>query len=305
MNKLITSLLLLCFGSANAQAKRPFLPKPPPPEKPEVSKDLFGQWLDKDGYVTDGPKIKNWVDSDRDRVDDRFQSGPGKPSGKKRPDVEKPKPRPIKPAKPNKDNNKPSKPEKPTRPVRSELSDDLKGKMDSYKEEKDKLYKELKESLKKLDKPTRKEVKEAVDAFHKENEDRFDSHKELGKSIKEGLSQNRPERPKKPELSKEIKELHKSHSDKIKQLHESKKKLILSLKSAKGDDRKKLLDSFREGQKSLHEDLKSIQKQLREQISAGKNVSEKTDIAKRPNRKPPPRPESKVKDKESRRPTDR
>ena len=105
MKKLIITLLLLVPLSANAQQRRPFLPKPPPPEKPEIIKENFGQWLDKDGYITDGPKIKNWIDSDRDRVDDRFQSAPGKPAGKKRPEVEKPrpepKPRPIKPKKPS------------------------------------------------------------------------------------------------------------------------------------------------------------------------------------------------------------
>ena len=38
---------------------RPYLPKPKPGEggnKPD--KDLFGSWLDKDGYITDGPKSR-------------------------------------------------------------------------------------------------------------------------------------------------------------------------------------------------------------------------------------------------------
>ena len=37
--------------------------------------NLFGQWLDNDGFVTPGPKIKNWIDSDKDRIDDRLQAG--------------------------------------------------------------------------------------------------------------------------------------------------------------------------------------------------------------------------------------
>jgi hypothetical protein len=307
MKKLIITLLLLSVGFVNGQQRRPFLPKLPS-EKPEVVKDLFGQWLDKDGYVTDGPKIKNWVDSDRDRVDDRFQVGPGKPAGKKRPEVEKPKPKPrptkpTKPTKPSGDQQKPGKPEKPSRPARPELSDELKNKLDSYKKEKDQLNKELKDAVKKLEKPTREQVKEAITSFHQSNKARFDSNKELGKSIKEGLSLNRPERPKKPELTQEVKELHKSHAEKIKELHDSKKKLMSSLQETKGDERKKLLDSFREEQKSLHDELKSIQKQLREQIVIC--TVPKDSNKERVDRRPPPRPKSKEKNTESRRPTDR
>lgn len=312
MKKLIITLLLLAFSSATAQQKRPFLPKPSLPEKPAVTKENFGQWLDKDGFITDGPKIKNWIDSDRDRIDDRFQPGPGKPAGKKRPEVEKPrpepKPRPIKPKKPTKPTSsegKPSKPERPTKPARPELSQELKEKMESYKEEKDKLHKELKEVIKKLEKPSREKVKEAVAAFHKNNKNRFDAHKDLAKSIKEGLVQNRPDRPKKPEVSPEVKVLHKSHADKLKELHESKKKLMTSLKNTKGEERKKMLDSFREEQRSLHNELKNIQKQLRDQIAAHKGDSARDAEDKRVERHPPPRPKPGSKNTADRRPTTR
>jgi hypothetical protein len=57
---------------------------------------LFGQWLDNEGFVTPGPKIQNWIDSDKDRIDDRLQAGAGQPVGKPRPEVEKPeKPDPV------------------------------------------------------------------------------------------------------------------------------------------------------------------------------------------------------------------
>ena len=186
--------------------------------------------------------------------------------------------------------------------MRPELSQELKDKMDSYKEAKNKLHKELKEVVKKLEKPTRQKVKEAVEAFHKNNKERFDAHKELGKSIKEGLSQNRPERPQKPTISNEMKALHKSHTDKLKELHESKKKLMLSLKDAKGEERKKLLDSFKEGQKSLHDELKNIQKQLREQIVICTLPKEGKPTKGRTERRPPPRPQADVKNTENRRP---
>ena len=482
MKKLIIILLSLGIGSINAQQRRPFLPKPPP-EKPEIVKGLFGQWLDKDGYITDGPKIKNWVDSDRDRIDDRFQAGPGKPAGKKHPEVGKPKPNlqpevipqldkdfrkpkkedsekeisldkapeevrqavmnfiktnggkieevsvekedgeliyeveidapngveyeleisakgkiikeereekrksakpkppaPKKPRAPKKEDpekeisldkapeevrqavmnfiktnggkieevsvekedgeliyeveidapngveyeleisakgkiikeereekrkSKKPKAEKPERPARPEVSDEIKDKLDSYKKEKKALGDELKKAIKDLEKPSRKAVKELTEVFHTTHKVRFDAQKELGNAIKEGLAQNRPERPKKPEVSAEVKKLHKSHADKIKELHESKKKLMTSLKDVKGDERKKLLDGFRQEQKSLHDELKSIQKQLREQIVICTLPKDNKPTKERPDRRPPPRPESKKKNTESRRPAGR
>ena len=309
--KCILVLLMSAVVMSAASPKRPnVFPKP---EKPAVEKELFGQWLDDDGYVTDGPKIKNWVDSDRDRVDDRFQSGPGQPAGKKRPEVGKPKPRPeprpIKPTKPTAGNDgkgKPSKPERPTKPVRPELSDDVKGKLESYKEEKDKLHKELKDTLKKLDKPTRKDVRAAVEAFHKDNKVRFDAHKELGKDIKEGLSQNRPERPKKPEITDAVKELHKAQAEIQKKMAVNHKDLMVKLKEGHetlgASDRKELFAGFKEGQKDLHEELKNIQKQIRENFQPTKD--KKVDVAVRAERKPPPRPKP-IDKTTDRRPTSR
>ena len=140
MKKLIIYLLLFGVFQLNAE-KRHFLPKPPKPDKPEVDKSNFGQWLDKDGYVTEGPKIKNWIDTDRDRIDDRLQAGPGKTAGKKRPDVvrpkpePKPKPKPVRPTKPTRPNTEENKPTRPQRPSRPELPTELKDKMGAYKKE--------------------------------------------------------------------------------------------------------------------------------------------------------------------------
>jgi hypothetical protein len=311
--KCVLGLLMSAVVLTAAPQKRPdVFPKP---EKPTVNKELFGQWLDKDGYVTDGPKIKNWVDSDQDRVDDRFQTGPGKPAGKKRPEVGKPKPRPeprpSKPTKPTAGNDgkgKPSKPDRPIKPVRPELSDDVKSKLELYKEEKDNLHKELKDTLKKLDKPTRKDVRAAVEAFHKDNKSRFDAHKELGKDIKEGLSQNRPERPKKPEITDAVKELHKAQAEIQKKMAGNHKDLMVKLKEGRetlgASDRKELFDNFKEGQKDLHDELKNIQKQIREHFQPTKD--KKVDVAVRAERKPPPRPKKEtVKKTDTRRPTDR
>jgi hypothetical protein len=300
MKYLLTLIASAVALNAGAPKRPDVFPKP---EKPVVNKELFGQWLDDDGYVTDGPKIKNWVDTDRDRIDDRFQTGPGKPAGKKRPVVEKPEPRPTKPTKPSKPtrpgNNtdtqeKPSKPERPTKPVRPELSTDVKDKLDSYKEEKEKLHKELKDVLKNLKNPTRKDVKAAVEDFHKENKERVDAHKELGKEIKTSLIQNRPARPKKSEVTDAVKELHKAQLEIQKKLGANHKELMVKLKEGRetlgASDRKELFDNFKEGQSSLHEELKSIQKQIRESFQPTKD--KKGDIAVRAERKAPPRPKT-------------
>ena len=211
----------------------------------------------------------------------------------------------IKEEREEKRKSKKPKAEKPERPARPEVSDEIKDKLDSYKKEKKALGDELKKAIKDLEKPSRKAVKELMEVFHTTHKVRFDAQKELGNAIKEGLAQNRPERPKKPEVSAEVKKLHKSHADKIKELHESKKKLMTSLKDVKGDERKKLLDGFRQEQKSLHNELKSIQKQLREQIVICTLPKDNKPENERPDRRPPPRPEPKEKNTESRRPTGR
>lgn len=305
MKKLITFLLLFGVFQLNAEG-RPFLPKPPKPDKPEVDKTNFGQWLDKDGYVTDGPKIKNWIDTDRDRIDDRLQAGPGEPAGKKRPDVVRPKPeprpkpkpvRPTKPSKPNTDDNKPTRPQRPSRP---ELPTELKEKMASYKKEQDAIRSELKEIIKKIDKPSREKVKQAIEAFNEANKDRLNANKELGRLIKEDLKVNRPERPKKPEPTEEMKELHKAHANKIKELNESRKKLMVALQDVTSEEKKNLIDTYKGEQKDLHEELKNIQKRLREQIEVSKKAV-KTDTDKQIiKRRPPRRPDNKS---DSRRPT--
>lgn len=81
---------------------------------------------------------------------------------------------------------------------------------------------------------------------------------------------------------------------------------MVSIEGVKGEERKKLLDSFKDEQQSLHEELKNIQKQLREELDLAKVNTKENEVGNRPNRRPPPkRPEPKVDNKESRRPTNR
>jgi uncharacterized phage infection (PIP) family protein YhgE len=270
-------------------------------------------WLDKEGFITDGPKIENWIDSDGDRIDDRLQKGPGLPVGQKRPGKPKPKPRPKppQPKKPtlggnsdDKAEGKPERPERPQRPARPELSDDVKSKLDAYKKESDDLRKALKDQLKALKNPTRDQIKKITKGFQEAQKDRIDAQKELSSQIKDGLKAARPERPAKPVIPDAVNDLRKQHDETLKQVSEAKKALMQKLSAGKlsKEDHKALLDGFREGQKKLQEDMKSIQRQIREAIE--KPTGDATDSKERVDRRPPPRPKPAPKT-DDRRPTGR
>ena len=117
------------------------------------------------------------------------------PKGENRPQKPKSRPLPPKPTKPgiadgNKtDDSSNGRPEvkRPARPARPELSDDLKGQLDSYKKEHDDLRKSLHEKLKALKNPTRDQVKKITKEFQEANKDRYEAQKELAKSLKDGL----------------------------------------------------------------------------------------------------------------------
>ncbi|MEK9983258.1 MAG: hypothetical protein VW879_00820 [Opitutae bacterium] len=353
--KILTLVASAALVNWVAAESPPTPTKPERPEKPsEEKKGVFGEWLDKDGFITDGPKIKNWIDTDGDRIDDRMQKGPGAPIGENRPDKEilrpnkpdqegekpetggpdprpfppkpepeeggekpviggpDPRPLPPKPAKPgiadgNKtDDSSNGRPEvkRPARPARSELSDDLKGQLDSYKKEHDDLRKSLHEKLKALKNPTRDQVKKITKEFQEANKDRYEAQKELAKSLKDGLKAARPERPAKPVVPEKVLELRAAHDKVLKSVSESKRELMSALSKASKEERKDLLDGFREQQKKLQEEMKNIQRQIRESIDKPKTDA----IAEKPRveRRPPPRPRPDVSSKtDDRRPAGR
>jgi len=381
-------LLLISAGVVIGRPSDKIETRPAKPEKPNVEvtekpeKEVFGIWLDKEGFMKPGPKILNWIDSDKDRVDDRLQAGPGKPQGKRRPQVAKPEPRPepkpkpevrefpkhwgepptrqtrdlvqlpgkfgkgsstlkdwiaanikkdkenpkvVKPPKPKKPHqpkegtkegsDKKPKPEKPKRPSRPEVSNDLKDKLDSYKEEKEALNKDLRAAIDDIKKKfkghpvSRAGIKKIIEQFNKENKDRIDAQKALGKEIKEGFKANRPERPVKPEISDEVKALHGQINEVTKKLTENKKALMNKLQEAKKQDvigrsdhiHKEIIDSFREEQASLMNELKGIQKQVREQLDHNRDAEVFNQAIEK--KRPPRRPNAKK--TEDRRPTDR
>ena len=354
-------VLVSITALANAQRAEKLV-RPEKPTKPElpdikIDKEIFGSWLDDDGFIIPGPKIRNFIDQDRDRIDDRLQAGPGARPGKPRPEVEKPEkpetggpdPKPILPTKPGEGGEKPvrpkpgeggekpgkpgeggekpgkpgkpkppkpgkpgrgdgdsgevakPKPERPERPARPELSDDLKGKLESYKKENDELRDALKAEIKALKNPTRTKIREITKAFHEENKARFEGQKDLSKEIKEGLKDARPERPSKPEVPEAVLELRAAHDEILKSAADSKRSLVSALAKASIQERKALLDNFREEQKTLQDEMKNLQRQIRESIEKPKGGK---DGGVRPNLRPPPRPKPGGKT-DDRRPTDR
>ena len=101
--KILTLVASAAFVNWVVAESPPKPTKPERPEKPsEEKKGVFGEWLDKEGFITDGPKIKNWIDTDGDRIDDRMQKGPGAPIGENRPDKEI-----LRPNKPEQEGEKP------------------------------------------------------------------------------------------------------------------------------------------------------------------------------------------------------
>ncbi len=279
------------------------------PEKPD-RKDAFqkisnrteyGKWLDEDGFLTPGPKTADFVDNDRDSIDDRRQSAPGKPAGKLRPDKQdlKDKTQPEQPTIPHKDDNsgsasdKPSvdRPDKPSRPA---LSSDLKEQLTLYKTETDALRAELKTELNKLNKPTREQIRKLTSQFQEQNKERLAKQKELADKIKSELSKVRPTRPSKPSVSPEtaskVSQLRQAHGSLKDSVAESKKELKIKLESASVEEREALLDKFREDQKKLHGDIKNVQQKIRELMDSSL-VSSNTSsgLRDKPRRRPPVR----------------
>ncbi len=261
-------------------------PKPKPEVKPApIDKTQYGLWLDKEGYVIPGPKIRNYIDQDRDGTDDRFQSRPGAPAGKPRPEKpgEKPgtggpDPKPEKPGEGGEkpggqlgggERPKPPAPIRPTLPPKKPLPEELKAKMDSYKETQDVLRDELKAKINALgDDASREDVKNAAEAFKADNQERIDAQIAVAKEIHEGLKANRPKHDKgdRPEPPAAVKE----KADAMKDLHQllgkARHDLHEALKNASKEEREAMIAAFKEAQKDHHQQLKQAKKALREAI---------------------------------------
>ena len=169
--------------------------------------------------------------------------------------------------------------EKPKPPVRPQPPKEVKEKIDSYKETQKELESGLKKKLKDLgEKPSRELVRKTVDTYRKENKDIIESQKELGKKIHEWQKDSRPERPKKPEPTPEIKAKIKEVKEKEKEMHEIKKSFHETLKSTKDmtkEQREEVIKDFKEKNADKHKAIKDAQKELQKEIRKLKQTGER------------------------------
>jgi hypothetical protein len=172
------------------------------------------------------------------------------------------------------DVDKKPQPTKPTLPVkpqpRPEPSDELKEKMNTHKEDHQILQTKLRGKIQELGtKPTKEEVRKVVEKFHIDNKDLIDSQKEIGKTIQKWHNDNRPERPKKPEPSAEIKEKMKEVHSKKKEMDEIRKTFQQTLKASTDltkEQREEMIKEFKKTNVEKHQAIKEAQKDLQKEI---------------------------------------
>jgi len=256
-------------GLLNAVAVEPRKQEQPRKEKPQVEKPTkpkphFPRHWGKPPAIQTRDMVKlpgkfgmgsstlaNWIS-------DNIKKDAERPEQKK-PDTEKPN-----------NGKKPKPPVKPVPPIVPVPPTEVKEKMDSYKEAQQTLQSGLRNKIKELGKkPTKEEVRKVVEKYRADNKDLIDSQKELGKSIQEWQKENRPERPKRPEPSAEIKEKLKDIHSKKTEMDEIKKAFQETLKSSKDltkQQREELIKNFKEANADKHKAIKDAQKELQKEI---------------------------------------
>ena len=155
------------------------------------------------------------------------------------------------------------------RPDRAELSDEVKTQLGELKEKQQALHAKLKENIAELgDDATKAEIKETAEAFKEANREKFAEIKSAHEAIREQIKENRPERPKRPEieLSDELKAKVADLKEKREELHEAKKALYESLKDASTEEKQAIIAEFKENNKVKHQEIKENAKALKEEI---------------------------------------
>lgn len=167
----------------------------------------------------------------------------------------------AKPAKPV-DGQKP-KPIPPIQPIRPEPPKEIKEKIELHKKIQDSLRKGLKQKIDGLGKgATKEEVRKAVEEYRKKNAERIEDASHIGKQIHEWQKENRPERPKRPEPSIEVKAQREAVMLAAKNLNEARNNLRESLKGKSREESAELIKTFKESQKEKYSELKAAQKEL-------------------------------------------
>jgi hypothetical protein len=213
----------------------------------------YGKWLDENGNIIDGPKIKNFVDIDGDNIDDRLQFGPGQPMAPGRP----------KGYEPNLELEQPDElskplPDKPNRlVVKPDMPIEIAERIKSQELIRSLIRNGIKNTIKQLgDNPEKSEIKLALDKFKEENKHLIEQEKENAKSINAWRETNIPRRPDIPkQKSEEI----------IDQLKKLKVKFIDDIKNAKQEDIAQITLEYKENSKKLLNELKEKARKRRGQ----------------------------------------
>ena len=241
----------------NPQVQKPAKPKPPFPrhwgKPPAIQTRDMVKLPGKFGMGSS--TLAKWISDNIKRdVENRPE--------KKKPEGEKPDE--------GKNPNKPKPPAKPVPPITPLPPVEIKEKMDSYKETQRELQGGLRSALEALGKkPSREEVRKTLEKFRAENKDTIEAQKELGKTIQEWQKENRPERPKKPEPTAEVKEKLQQVREKQKELDVVKKAFHEKLKDSKEltkDQRAELIKEFKQANADKHKAVKEAQKELQKEI---------------------------------------
>ena len=163
------------------------------------------------------------------------------------------------------------------RPAKPEVSDETKAQFEAIKKDKDSLKKEIGEELAKrgLGKGSSKEeVRAAVEAFRKANQDRFDAIKAASDKVHESIKASRPDRKKRPELHPQAKEALAAIRSMGKKLHDARTELRKELKESSKEDRKELIEKFKSDHKEQHEELKAAKKEFIDYLRSAKETGE-------------------------------
>lgn len=171
----------------------------------------------------------------------------------------------VKPTKPVDENPNPIPPIQPI--SRPEPPKEIKEKIELHKKIQDSLRKGLKQKIDALGKgATKEEIKKVVEVYRKENAERIEDATHVGKQIQEWQKENRPQRPKRPEPSAEVK----AKAAKVRlvknDLAVARKVLGQELKGKSKEDATELIKAFKESQKERHKELKDAQKELQKKI---------------------------------------
>ena len=274
MKKLI--IVSLVCGLLNAVAVDKPQQETPQKEKPQIEKPAKPQFprhwgkppevQTKDFVKLPGPfgrgssTLAKWIA-------DNIKKDKENPIDKKKPETEKPK-------KPGSE-----KPKLPTKPVKPEMPEEIKSAIEEHKSTDKKLKDELKSQINELGKDaSREDIKKLAENFREDNAELIATQKELGKKIQNWFKDNKPERPKRPEPSEEVKEKIKAVHDKKKVLDVAKRELHEKLKESKDltkEEKQALIEKFKEENAEKHKALKEAQKELQKKIRETKQEDDR------------------------------